>query len=233
MSDESSDPSIDARLRQVPLPAGLLARLREGTLPNEQLDESLRAIDLPPGLRESLRSVPADLEVDRRLRAVACPQPLKSRLKDIVADEALDEQLRDVPYPAWLTVSMRAVWQVPRKNRYAQWAQALALMLLVGVSYALGMSAMLYETFLAGAAREVASSAISFPLSGEPVPTEPELIAYQATQPTGEAADDSAPLTLTAAAVAAGEPLPRGIADVALHGENRSLWNRDIGDRFH
>lgn len=56
--DFHSDPWLDARLRNVPLPVNLLARLQEiGTAETQQLDRALREVPVPDGLLDRLRDI--------------------------------------------------------------------------------------------------------------------------------------------------------------------------------
>ena len=76
---ESPDPKLDARLRAVPLPEGLIQRLRQVALADDDgLDAALTELPLPAGLVARLRAIP------------------------MAADEDLDQTLRDVPVPAGL-----------------------------------------------------------------------------------------------------------------------------------
>ena len=58
MSQHSPDPWIDDQLRKVPVPEGLLARLRREPVSDEQLDQSLAEVSLPAGLRSRLLAIP-------------------------------------------------------------------------------------------------------------------------------------------------------------------------------
>ncbi len=54
----TSDPWLDARLRNVPLPLGFLAKLQEiGTAETQQLDRALRDVPLPDGMFDRLRLI--------------------------------------------------------------------------------------------------------------------------------------------------------------------------------
>ncbi len=56
-----SDPWLDARLRNVPLPIGMLGRLSQLTNPpDDQLDAAVRDVPLPAGLAERLQTIPAE-----------------------------------------------------------------------------------------------------------------------------------------------------------------------------
>src|SRR5262245_44822552 len=67
----SFDPQLDAQLRDVPLPDGLVARLKGALSPtDEQLDARLREVEVPADLLASLRAIPADELIDQRLREV-------------------------------------------------------------------------------------------------------------------------------------------------------------------
>jgi hypothetical protein len=56
-----SDDFLDGQLRAVPLPAGLLARLRAiGQSSDEELDRLLRDVAVPSGLVARLQETPED-----------------------------------------------------------------------------------------------------------------------------------------------------------------------------
>jgi hypothetical protein len=56
--DFKSDPWLDARLRNVPLPVNLLARLQEiGTAETHEMDRALRNVPVPAGLIDRLRGI--------------------------------------------------------------------------------------------------------------------------------------------------------------------------------
>ena len=79
---DNPDPNLDAQLRAVPLPEGLVERLRQTALADDDgLDAALREVPLPAGLLDRLRGIP-------------------------LADDAdLDATLRDVPVPAGLAAT--------------------------------------------------------------------------------------------------------------------------------
>ena len=105
------DPWLDQQLRQVPLPPGLLARLKAaGELTDEDLDEELRQVAIPDDLLGQLLAIPADAEVERRLAEV----PVPSHLVDELSAIPIDERIRDVPMPRDLMVSLRKI--APRRQ---------------------------------------------------------------------------------------------------------------------
>ena len=127
---QSPDPNLDARLRAVPLPEGLVARLRQTALADDDgLDAALREMPLPAGFSKRLRSIPladtaaSDEEFDAALGEVPVPAGLLGKLRHIPLgdDEGLDAALRDVPIPTGLA----APWQrrLKRRQRLLQFAQ--------------------------------------------------------------------------------------------------------------
>jgi Ca-activated chloride channel homolog len=78
----SSDNSIDARLRDVPVPPGLKDRLKAALSPSDdELDEWLRRVAVPETLTLQLREVPDDVSLDDRLADVAVPETLSLGLR--------------------------------------------------------------------------------------------------------------------------------------------------------
>ena len=138
---ESPDPKLDARLRAVPLPEGLIQRLRQVALADDAgLDAALTEMPLPAGLLGRLRGIPlaADEDLDQTLRDVAVPAGLARRLRTIplAEDDGLDAALRDVPVPAGLS----APWQRRLKRqkqlvRLIQVAAAASVLLAVAGLY--------------------------------------------------------------------------------------------------
>ena len=113
------EPQLDAHLRDVPVPEGLLARLREV-------------------------AAWSDGELDQALRAVPVSGELVRRLKQVPADEALDEALRDVPLPVGLRRRLRAaVSRRPARQWIAELSRAAALFIIVGGAYVAGLALVL------------------------------------------------------------------------------------------
>lgn len=94
---------------------------------DNSLDARLRDVPLPPGLKDRLKAslAPSDEELDEWLRRVPVPETLTIVLRDVPSDAAIDEQLADVPVPRALAVSLRRIPRVERGRR----ASALAAQL--------------------------------------------------------------------------------------------------------
>ena len=86
MSDSHPhDSAIDAQLRAVPLPEGMLARLQQITaLTDEQIDFELRDVPVPVTVVSRLSEVAryTDAEIDFQLRDVSVPATLAPRLRN-------------------------------------------------------------------------------------------------------------------------------------------------------
>jgi len=111
----SFDPQLDAQLRDVPLPGGMVERIKASVQPTE-----------------------AELEV--RLRQVEVPSDLLERLHAIPHDDELDQKLIDVPVPfelVWRT--RRDTWK-RRTRRAIEAAADLALALLLFLTIGGGMT---------------------------------------------------------------------------------------------
>ena len=90
MPDFPHDASLDAHLRDVPLPEDFLARLKGAVAPtDEQIDSRLRDVRVPPMVLARLRMTPADAAVDEALSEVALPITLTWRLRSIPAARRL------------------------------------------------------------------------------------------------------------------------------------------------
>ncbi len=140
----TADSKLDARLRDVPLPDGLLDRL----------------MALPLAGSENVGGEGLDgAEIDELLREVALPAGLLQRLQAIplADDEGLDEALREVPLPDDLAASFHHARRrsarregrhsMDRMVRFSRIAMAASLILAVTLS--LG-SAMLLSLFVNG-----------------------------------------------------------------------------------
>jgi Ca-activated chloride channel family protein len=126
---------LDARLREVPLPAGMLARLQEiaesdpslsdaelAILSDDALDEQLCSVEVPSGL---LEGVEAGLAVQW-------------------VGEEIDTRLADVAVPRSLIVSLRTIpWQLTHRRQWQRLATAAALFVAVSVGYFSAMTAWL------------------------------------------------------------------------------------------
>lgn len=135
MSTFGETPSewLDSELRRIPLPQGMIDRLRAlATMTDSSLDAELRSIPLPAGMilrlqQEAMRDESApvavatdgmaidDATLDRALRDVPVPVGLASRLSAIAIDRAKpleEERLRDVPLPAGFSerLAHTALW---------------------------------------------------------------------------------------------------------------------------
>ncbi len=174
MSEHDANRWIDAQLRDVPLPDGLIKRLRRTTeWTDGELDIVLSAIAIPDGLAPRLKQTIEDEILDERLRRVPVPERLSAGLKDIVAHERLDEQIRDVPVPEQLAgrlagivedeqldervrrvplpkAMLARVRQIPwrlRRVGLSRMAQAASLMLMIGGSYFLAMTGLIISAY--------------------------------------------------------------------------------------
>jgi Ca-activated chloride channel family protein len=156
MPDSHFDHGFDAELRGVPLPEGLLKRLRKAALVDDEgLDAAVRYVQVPATLLDSLRVVPvADEALDESLAAVWVPPDLTDRLFRVVleTDDGMDEVLRDVPIPAGAV----RPFELPKRRlaldrvtfrRAVQWATALSLVLLVGLFYFGAMGTFLMSAY--------------------------------------------------------------------------------------
>lgn len=146
MTDHDSDFLLDAQLRDVPLPEGLLARLRD--------------VDGDVGSESEPRRSWSNAELDAELARVNVPLGLLVRCRKIVSDEPVDVALGDVAVPSGLLPSLR---EIPRRvgsreprrapsklrTRLVNLALALSLAILVGGGYAgavAGMLSSLHQT---------------------------------------------------------------------------------------
>jgi Ca-activated chloride channel family protein len=142
MPSSGFDPDArqDAELRGVPVPDGLMERLRRAALAdNEGLNAAICNVPVPPGLFGWLR------------------QPA------LYTDEGLDAALRYVPFPAELSARLR---QVPKGFlRFAgltRWAAAASLVVAIGLSYFGAMIGFLLAVYPYSAELFPSKSVLSF-----------------------------------------------------------------------
>jgi len=140
----SPDPNFnaeqDAQLRAVPLPEGLLERLRRTALADDDgLDAAIRGVPLPAGFAQRLRC---------------------AVLSD---DEVLDAAVREVTVPVDLLGRLR---RLPKRRKrlasLAPWATAVSLLIVIGLSYGGAMLGFLTVTFhdpVLTAQQEISASA--------------------------------------------------------------------------
>ena len=110
MCDDRSEEHLDAELRNVEVPGGLFARLKQVTQST-------------------------DGEIDMALCALPIPSGLASRVKHVVADEFLDESLREVEIPADLIARLRIIPEVRRTSKLRRFALAASLLLVMTGSF--------------------------------------------------------------------------------------------------
>ncbi|MGA2258577.1 MAG: hypothetical protein ABSG53_28260, partial [Thermoguttaceae bacterium] len=168
----TADSKLDALLREVPIPDGLLDRLMALPLADDEgIDELVRDVAVPVGLLQ-------------RLQAIA-----------LADDDGLDEALRNVPVPDDLVTSCRhharrylarleGRHPMDRTLRISRIAMAASLILAVTLS--LG-STMLLSVIMNGSGRQVVDH------GHDPVPHAPHIPAEKPLQTSWDVlADDSA-----------------------------------------
>lgn len=120
------DAQLDARLREVPLPSGLVARLHEIATHDPSASDAELALFSDDALDQLLceTNVPAGLI-----------QRVQSSLATFVRDEELDTELRSIRVPASFLASLQAIpWQ-GRRRQAARLATAAVWFLMVSVAY--------------------------------------------------------------------------------------------------
>jgi len=115
MNEELPDPLLDAKLREVALPANLLARLRA-------------------------TSIPSGVELDQALRDVPLPNDFSLRLRAHVDDFVIDDALNDVAVPTDLLAKLHIIPEVRRKSSWRRLALAASLLMVVGGLYGLTLN---------------------------------------------------------------------------------------------
>jgi Ca-activated chloride channel family protein len=141
------DPRLDRELKKVPLPEGLLARLKQiAAGPDAELDAALCEVPMAEDLPRRLKAVAREDGLDEKLRDVPVPAGLAGRLREIsrYTDREIDAQLRDVRVSDRLPERLRATSRRRRRGAgawtrspLAAWAVAASLMLGAGLYYLL------------------------------------------------------------------------------------------------
>jgi Ca-activated chloride channel family protein len=116
-----SDLQLDAQLRDVPLPDGFAARLKDSLLPSdERIDAALAAVVAPATVLARLREIPADVAVDESLADFLSPPALIHSLRRPTWGQRLAGAARElrrlavaavwfIALSAALAASMRAI----------------------------------------------------------------------------------------------------------------------------
>ncbi len=146
----SSDEWVENQLRQVPVPGGLLKRLRTVALADDDaLDAALRDVPMPAGLVQELAKLATypDKAIDREVAKVPANPNLLDKLRTIPAYSSphIEAMLRDVPVPDGLLSRLSAIappvkpsTTLVRDRSAHQWwrfAAAACLLILIGTSY--------------------------------------------------------------------------------------------------
>ncbi len=191
------------QLRRVPLPDGLLKRLRTAAVASdEQLDAALREVPLPAGLADRLaEAVPvADAAVDRAVADVPLGPGLLDRLRTIpeYTHPHVESWMRDVPVPDHLLDRLsRIPFAVARPSAAApaarrpswreglQIALAACLLLAISVSYLVAVG-----SFVATAYRRSTEDALAIALREPSLSLEGELVQPVEALITHAAADE-------------------------------------------
>lgn len=186
-SPDNSNRWMDGEIRRVPLPDGLLARLRRlaENGADDELDEQICSVALPEGLLGRLAAIVDDEPLDRRMSEVPLPDGLMARLYQIPDDELLDHAIRDVAVPASLApaavvpATVAAVRRETVRTALRQWSVAAAVAIAVGAGYFSGLDRL--STWFAGETNSVAGSdgeAPSEDLIDDPFRSDRELAAF-------------------------------------------------------
>ncbi len=151
MSDQGPDNWISAELRRVPLPEGLLERLRAiARESDDELDACLRDVPVPAGLVGRLKQVVDDDRLDRQVADVPVPAGLLDELRLLPENESLDAEIRRVPAPMPARV-MKTLTDVPlrtlRWRRIWHLATAASLLLTISFSYFLTMLGLIADAY--------------------------------------------------------------------------------------
>lgn len=110
-------------------------------LPDDEIDALLREVAVPEGLLSRLRSPVAvsEEEVDAALTQVAVTQPFLSRLKEIPLDEWVDRSLTCVPVPFEIVWQARKPSAGDRVRRWTDQAATIALAAALFIALGLGL----------------------------------------------------------------------------------------------
>jgi len=156
--DANFDAALEAELRAVPLPAGLLVRLRRAVVADDAgLDAALREVPVPAGLLSSLRSIV------------------------LADDEGLDEAIRDVPVPRKMAERLqRSPRRRVRERRLNTWSTAGSLWLAIGLSLCGALFLALVTVWRWSDAPDLPLPAPRLDLAGQPEDSQLELSALAA-----------------------------------------------------
>jgi hypothetical protein len=143
MTSDDRQSWLNDELRNVPLPSGMLAKLREIGV---DIDAGLRAVAMPVDWKSRWQGVVQDEVLDQQLRAVPIPTELISNIFAAVEDD----RLQDVPVPRGVVSRALAVTAATSPSRWQQRMQmvmAASLAMLIVGSYVLGMTGLTYLAY--------------------------------------------------------------------------------------
>ena len=207
------------------------------------VDDELRGVPLPEGLRLRLRLVALDDDagLDAAVSDVELPVGLRGRLRRsiIATDEGLDAWLRQVPHPH---VALWRAKQLPerqrRLSRAPHWVAVAALLMVIGLSY-VGAGLGLVAAMLPEAAEPGPTLLSRAEPAEERLPLQslameaPSMPAPEALEPPQEVASSGEPLPSIGRLArglsdwaTAGRVNPPGI--VPLSAEQREQFWRDV-----
>ena len=111
---------------------------------NNQFDAELKGVPLPDGLLERLRKLADwdDALIDDALCSVNVPSSIIDRLHEAIDDEALDEAIGGVPLPHGLLARLRIIPHMRHRTKLSRLAVAASLFLLISSAYLSSLSAL-------------------------------------------------------------------------------------------
>ena len=136
MYSHLSDSVLDSCLRDVPVPVGLVARLK-------QTDSVESPPAAPAVIGQAQPVLPEDAELDEALRSVSIPHGTVKRLLLTIQDETLDETLRQTEIPQNLLVRLRTIPHARPRSAWRRFAVAASLLLVLFSAYCGTLGALL------------------------------------------------------------------------------------------
>jgi len=201
MSESRKQPDrwLRRQLRYVPLPEGLLERLKQIAGGSDaELDAALGDVRLPRGLLSRLKNMPTDAVTDQQLRRVPVPTNLTAKLREIAAfsDVEIDRELSDVAVPPDWLARLKSNRQVARRwvrafRQVPDWVVAASLLISIGLATLVSMTALVRDVYLADSVEPIEaldSGASALAYEPEQVAVEP-LVFAEAEAPSIAALD--------------------------------------------
>jgi len=122
--DPSDDEWLENELRNVPLPEGLLRRLRmSDPVGDEELDAAVRNVPIPSAMLSRMKLIPADVALDERLCDVEVSASLTARIKQVLQEVSDSDESEDAAAAISLNTDIEVKSRSSLPSRWPRWVR--------------------------------------------------------------------------------------------------------------